>query len=196
MRRVGDDRREVTMRRPRSAALTLLGPLTILWVVGLATPATAEVLEGGCTGSATFTNGTTVDQSTPLSTTVVVPDGDTVTYSGSINLPPPPKPESFEGGIDVRLPFGGWTVVSWGPDDTETVSITDGTYTYSVPGFVPRGTGGLEVTAIHIQQGQTCKVALTMALEGDPGAAAIIGATGTAVFAAGVIGAGIKKKVA
>jgi hypothetical protein len=184
------------MGRRRVAGAAVLGPLAVLWVVGFAAPAMAEVIEGGCTGSATFTDGTTVTEKTPLSDTIIVPEDDTVIYSGSINLPQPPQPESFEGGIDVRLPFGGWTVVSWGPAETQEVSITDGTYTYSVPGFVPRGTGGLEVTATHIQQGQTCKVVVTMAIEGDPGAPAIIGAAGTAVFAAGVVGAGFKKRVA
>jgi len=192
---VGDHRRDVTMRRRRTAGIALIGSLTILWVASLAVPATADVIEGGCTGSATFTDGATVTESTPLSDTIIVPEDDTVTYSGSINLPPPSEPEAFVGGVDVRLPFGGWTVVSW-EGETQEVSITDGTYTYSVPGFVPRGTGGLEVTATHVQQGQTCVVAVTMALEGDPGAPAIIGATGTAVFLAGVIGAGFKKRVA
>ena len=183
------------MQRRRRASLGMLGVITILWVGAMAAPASSEVIEGGCTGDATFSDGTKVDQSTPLGTTVIVPDGDTVTYNGSINKPKPDGPVRFDGGIDVRLPFGGWTVVTWG-GDTEEVSITNGTYTYEVPGFVPRGTGGLEVTATHVQLGQTCVVAVTMALEGDPGPAAIIGATGTLVFAAGIIGAGFRKAVA
>jgi len=176
----------------RSAAL---GGLAVMWLLAFAAPAFGEVIEGPCTGSVTFSDGTVVTQATPIDQTVIVPDGDTVVYSGDTTLSPPAEPVPFSGGVDVRLPFGGWTVVDW-EGDTQEVSITDGTYAYSVPGFVPRGTGGLEVTATHVQQGQTCTVAVTLALEGDPGTAAIIGATGTVVFLAGVVGAGVKKKVA
>jgi hypothetical protein len=183
-----------TMRR-RNSALALLGAITLLWVAAMAAPASGEVISGDCTGDATFSDGTRVDEMTPLSTTVVIPDGDTVTYNGSINKDKPSDPVRFDGGIDVRLPFGGFTVVTWG-GDTEEVSITNGTYTYEVPSFVPRGTGDLEVTATHTQLGQTCVVAVTMSVEGDPGPAAIIGLTGTTLFAIGVLGAGFKKAVA
>ncbi len=179
--------------RRRTASLVLLGTITIFLVVGLAPPAGAEVFQGGCTGSAAFSDGTTVTESTPLSQVVIVPDGDTVEYEGSINLPPPDDEVPFSGGVSVRLPLVSWTVVDW---SDETVEVSDaGTYTYEVPGFVPRGVQ-LEVSATHTQQGQTCLVAVTMKLDGDPGAAALIGATGTVVFGAATIGAGVKKRVA
>ncbi len=177
----------------RTASIVLLGTITIFWVIGLAPPAGAEVFQGACTGSASFSDGTTVTESTPLSQVVIVPDGDTVSYEGSINLPPPDDEVPFAGGVDVRLPRFNWTVVPWSGD---TVEVSDaGTYTYDVPGFVPRGVQ-LEVSATHIQQGQTCVVAVTMKLDGDPGPAALIAVTGTVVFAAATIGAGVKKKVA
>ena len=179
----------------RSARSVLFGTIAVLWLVALAIPASAEVVEGPCTGSVTFSDGTVVTQATPIDQTVVVPTADTVTYSGDTTLAPPSEPVPFSGGVDVRLPFGGWTVVDW-EGETQEVSIADGSYAYSVPSFVPRGTGGLEVTATHVQQGQTCTVVVTLALEGDPGTPAILAATGTAVFLAGVVGAGFKKKVA
>jgi len=171
--------------RRKTASAVLLGTITIFWVVGLAAPAGAEVFQGGCTGSATFSDGTTVTESTPLSEVVVVPEADSVIYAGSINLPPPDDEVPFAGGITVQLPRFGWTVVDWA-DETKEVSDA-GTYAYEVPGFVPRGIQ-LEVSASHTQ--------LTMKLAGDPGAAALIGATGTVVFLAATIGAGVKKKVA
>ncbi|MFV1961292.1 MAG: hypothetical protein ACC683_06940 [Acidimicrobiia bacterium] len=179
--------------RRRTASAVLLGTITIFWAVGLAAPAGAEVFQGGCTGSATFSDGTIVTESTPLSQVVVVPEADSVVYQGSINLPPPDDEVPFAGGITVQLPRFGWTVVDWA-DETKEVSDA-GTYAYEVPGFVPRGVQ-LEVSASHTQLGQTCVVAVTMKLDGDPGAAALIGATGTVVFAAATIGAGVKKKVA
>lgn len=178
----------------RNSALALVGAITLLWVAAMAAPANGEVIAGDCTGDATFSDGSTVDESTPLSETVVVPDGDTVVYNGAINRDEPSDPVRFDGGIDVRLPFGGFQLVTWG-GDTKEVSISNGTYTYEVPSFVPRGTGDLEVTATHTQLGQTCVVAVTMSVEGDPGAAAIIGLAGTALFAAGVVGSGFKRAV-
>ena len=185
----------MTRRRPRIAAVVMLGAATVLTVTTLAAPASAEVIEGPCTGSVTFTGPFTVTEAQPLNVTVIVPTEDTVQYVGNVNISPPDSPVPFAGAIDVALPvpFRGWTVVSWN-GETEEVSDS-GSYAYVVPSWVPRGTGGLRVTATHTQQGTTCIVAVTMALDGDPGAAAIIGVAGTFVFAAGTLGAGIKKKV-
>jgi len=179
--------------RRKAASLVLLGTITVFWVIGVAGPANAEVFQGKCTGSANFTNGPTVTESTPLSTVVVVPEKDAVLWTGNINLPPPSEEKPFFGAVSVRLPRFNWAVADWSGD---TVKVSDsGTYTYEVPGFVPRGVQ-LEVTASHTQLGQTCVVAVTMKLAGDPGAAAIISATGTVVFFAATLGAGAKKKVA
>ncbi len=177
----------------RTPSIVLLGAITIFWVIGMAPPAGAEVFQGGCTGSARFSDGTTVTESTPLSEVVIVPEEDSVAYQGSINLPPPDDEVPFSGGVDVRLPRFNWTVVPW---SGETVEVSDaGVYTYDVPGFVPRGVQ-LEVSAVHIQQGQTCVVAVTMKLDGDPGPAALIAVTGTVVFGAATIGAGVKRRMA
>lgn len=183
-------------RRRRWAALAMLGSVTVLTVAVLASPASGEVIEGPCTGSATFSGPFTVTESQPLDVTTIVPTADTVQYIGNLNIDPPGDPVPFAGGIDVALPppFAGWTVVSWTGD---TVEVSDsGSYAYSVPAWVPRGTGGLKVTATHTQQGTTCIVAVTMALDGSPGAGAFIGATAAAVFGVGTLGAGIRRKVA
>ncbi len=165
----------------------------------LAQPASAEVIEGPCIGDAVFSNGTVVTERTPLSVNNAVPAEDTVEYFGDTTLSDPAEPESFSGNVSVRLPAGGsWVVVDWpdDPSDTTEMTFAEGEYAYEVPSWVPKGTGGLEVTATHTQRGQTCIVAVTMSVEGDPGPAAIIGAAGSAMFAAGVIGAGFKRKVA
>lgn len=183
--------------RKRTAGLVLLATITALSVIGIASPANAEVLEGPCTGHATFTSGIagpfTVTEKQPLSVVTFVPDADTVNYEGHMNIDPPSDPVTFAGGIDVALPvpFRGWTVVSW--DDTTEEVDANGVYTYSVPSWVPRGTGGLQVTARHTQQSTTCVVAVTMALDGPPGVGAIITATGAFVFLLGTLGAGVKK---
>lgn len=178
-------------RRRNLGTMLVLGTITVLTVSALASPATGEVFEGPCTGSATFSNGVVVTESQPADQTVEVPDGDTVQYEGNVNIPAPDDPIPFDGGISVRLPIGGATIVTWADN---TVEVSDaGEYTYTLPSYIPRGTGGLEVTARHSQGGVTCVVVVTMAVEGSPGTPALIAAAGTLVFGAGLLGAGFKK---
>ncbi len=181
--------------RRRLSAFGVLGGIVVL-LVATAAPAGAEVIVGNCTGSATFSNGAVVTESTPLSETVTVPNKDIVQYSGNTHLTPPDQEEGFGGYVAVRLPVGGsWIVADWPvPSDAKTKEVDDsGSYAYEVPGYVPQGTGGLEVTAYHSQRGQVCQVAVSMALSGSPGPAAIVATIGVAAFGAGVIGAGFSK---
>ena len=178
-------------RRRKTGAMLLIGAMTALIVSAAASPAAAVVIEGPCTGSATFSNGVVVTERQPIDQTVQVPDGDTVAYEGSMNVPAPSDPVPFDGGVDVRLPIGGATIVPWAG---ETVEVSDaGEYTYTLPSYIPRGTGGLEVTVRHSQGGVTCIVVVTMAVEGSPGTPAILSAAGMLVFGAATIGAGFKK---
>ena len=168
-----------------------------MMMAAIAAPAGAEVIQGPCVGFADFSNGTSVTESTPISVVNKVPLEDEVVYGGDTTLEPPEEEESFSGNVTVRLPLQqDWTVVRWpDPPDAKTKEVAAaGTYAYEVPSWVPKGTGGLEVTAYHSQRGQECAVAVTMTVDGSPGPVAIIGATGTAVFAAGVIGSGFKRK--
>ncbi len=186
-------------RRRRFAALGILAGTTILFVGALAAPATAEVIQPPCTGSVTFSDGTTVTEKQPLTETVEAPASDTVTYSGDTTLDPPSEPEGFSGSVALALPAGGsYVIVDWPvPSDatTEQTSVTDGTYTYTVPDWVPKGTGPMEVTATHTQRGQTCVVAVNFSVEGSPGGAAWLGAGLTVAAGAGMLAGGIKKKV-
>ena len=164
-------------------------------LVGIvAAPATAEVITGPCTGSAEFLGaGVTVTESQPLDEVVEVPPKDTVLYVGATNTPAPDDPIPFAGDVSLELPFGqNWQVVTWAG---ETVEVEDvGEYTYDVPSFVPRGTGGLQLTATHDHGGVLCVAAVTLTVEGDPGGAAYAAAGATILFGAGTLAAGIKKR--
>lgn len=172
--------------------------------IALAAPASALVVDPGCTGSVTFPDGVNVSsvsgnrvtESHPLSPTITVPLEATVSYTGMVNVPKPDEPVDFAGGIDVRVPvIGGVTIVKWPdpPGQTET-NEASGSYTYSLPSYLPKGTGGLELTARHTQQGETCVVVLNVALDGDSGAVGIVIATVTALFGVLTVSAGVKKK--
>lgn len=179
--------------RPKMASALLLGTITMLWAVAFAAPATAEVYQGSCTGSATFSDGMIVTESRPIDNVALVPEKDTVQWTGDTHLDPPSDEVPFFGNVSVALPRFNWVVADWSGDTVEVKD--DGSYTYEVPGFVPRGVQ-FEVTGEHTQQGQTCVVAVTMKVDGERGPEAIIAATGTAVFALATLGAGVKKKVA
>lgn len=182
-------------KRRRISAIGILGGVVVL-LVATAAPASAEVLQGNCTGSATFDNGETVTETQPLSDVVVVPAEGAVDYSGNTNLPATDEEEPFSGSVSIETAMGvGFDIVDWPDPPGETMETSDeGTYDYEVPEWVPRGTGSIKVVATHTQRGQTCIVALNVTLEGDPGAAAA-GATALTVLAgAGVVAAGIKKK--
>ncbi|MDJ0791240.1 MAG: hypothetical protein QNJ71_05035 [Acidimicrobiia bacterium] len=182
-------------RRSRTAALVLVGVMAVLLLAAFALPANAEVLQGDCTGGAVFSNGASVTERQPLNQVVAVPAADTVRYVGDTNLEPlgPDEKESFSGGVSVALPWGSVTVVSWSGETDKTADR--GSYTYDVSGLVPEGTGGVEVTATHTQRGQTCIVAVTMSVDGDPGWQAFTAAGLTALSAVGVAGAGVKRSV-
>lgn len=182
-------------RRRRLSALFVLGTMTVFTVAALSAPAGAIVTDG-CTGSATFSNGTIVNAGQSLSIVSVIPTEDTtVGYVGAIDIPrpPPDEPIPFVGGVGASIAgIGSWTVVPWSGDTIEIDA--KGSYMYDIPTWVPRGTGTINVIASHTQGGKTCMAQVNVTLDGNPGAAAVIGATGTALFFAGTLAAGMKKK--
>lgn len=181
------------VRRRRFGTLLVLGAAAMLIMAALASPASAIVTDG-CTGTAEFSNGTEVNAAQSLSIVSVIPEkDDMVIYTGMIDVPTPDEPVPFNGGIQAEVAgFATIPVASW--SDTTEENSAAGTYKYEAPSWVPRGTGEINVTAKHTQQGKTCVAQVKMTLEGSPGAVAIIAATGTVVAGAGVIGAGVKKK--
>ena len=193
-----------TMVRRRTIRLGTLAAAVVM-AFAIAAPASAVVLEGPCTGSVTFPAGTevttvgprnVVTESHPLEPTITIPPDATVGYEGSMNIPPPDDLVDFAGGIDLKLPLvGGITIVKWPDPPGQTMEVSDaGDYTYSLPSYVPRGTGGLELTARHTQMGTTCRVALTVAVAGESSPIGILTGAATALFGALMVSAGIKKK--
>lgn len=166
--------------------------MTMVTVVALASPAGA-VMTGPCAGSATFSNGTIVDGAQALSVISLIPEKDAVAYTGQIDISPPDDEIPFSGSMSAKVAgFINLPLATWG-GETDDVSAS-GVYTYEAPSWIPRGTGHINVVGDHDHNGTLCSVSVNMTLDGSPGAAAIIAATGTALFFAGMIAAGVKKK--
>ncbi|MGB5533092.1 MAG: hypothetical protein WBN71_08290 [Acidimicrobiia bacterium] len=184
-------------RRDTAISLSVL-MLGMMLAVLLAAPATGEVTRGECTGFAEFpskASDKTLVAERPLSEVFLVPKKETVNYAGTLEpgAQPTDSPVPFEGGVLLKTPFNSWQVVSWGG---ETVDVeASGSYTYSVPSWVPAGAGELQLTAWHQQGDIDCEVAVSVQLDGDPGPAALMAAAGTVVMGAGVLAAGVKKGV-
>ncbi len=184
-------------RRNTAVTLSVL-MLGMMLMVLLAAPAGADITRGSCVGQAEFPSKIsdkilTADR--PRSSVFLVPKEGTVVYAGALSEGAQPfdSPVPFEGGISVRLPRTSWQFATWGGESTQVSA--DGTYSYSIPSFVPAGTGEFEVKGWHKQGDIDCEVVVTVALDGEPGPAALVAAAGTVVFGAGVLAAGSKKGV-
>ena len=184
-------------RKNTAVTLTVL-VLGMMLTALLAAPAGAEVTRGSCVGQAEFPSKTsdrvlTADR--PRSSVFLGPNEETVTYAGALSdgAQPFDDPVPFEGAMSVQLPRTTWQFATWG--GTSTQVSADGLYTYSIPSFVPAGTGEFEITGWHKQGDIDCAVVVTVALDGEPGPAALVAAAGTIVFGAGVLAAGSKKGV-
>ncbi|MEN8112850.1 MAG: hypothetical protein ABFS21_00565 [Actinomycetota bacterium] len=187
----------MTLRARRTTASVLLtGMLGMLLTLALAAPASAESIRGDCVGSATFpskADDTVLSSDRPKSDVFLVPKDETVAYEGALSegAQPLDSPVPYEGGVQVKLPRYTWSVSHWGGTSDQVAA--DGTHTYSIPGFVPGGTGEFELTAFHTQGDADCAVVVTIQLDGEPGPAALVAAAGTVVFGAGMLAAGAKK---
>jgi len=189
----------MTDRFRRNTALSLsVLMLGMMMTLLLAAPAGAEVVRGDCAGFADFpskTSDKTLVAERPRSDVFLVPKEETITYFGTLQegAQPLDSPVAFEGGVAVATPFNNWQVVNWGGESTAVSA--EGTYTYSVPDWVPAGAGEIQVTAWHQQGDVDCEVIVAVQLDGEPGPAALVAATGTVVMGAGVLAAGSKKGV-
>jgi hypothetical protein len=168
-------------------------------VVGLgfvgAAPAAAEI-DGPCTGSGEFENGTkdagsfTVDGDT--SDVVEVPLKDTVHWEGAIDAS---GERDYSGSIEVDLPW---------PLDAATIDTWDGTTdetgnsdekSYDLPSAVPRGVE-FEVTGHHSEDGEVvCSGTVKVKVEGGAFDSPIapVGIAGTVISGVGLALAGLSK---
>ncbi|MEN8234441.1 MAG: hypothetical protein ABFR89_05905 [Actinomycetota bacterium] len=189
----------MTYRARRTTASSLLAVMFgMLLTLALAAPAGAETIRGECIGSATFpskADDSVLSSDRPKADVFLVPNDETVAYEGALSpgAEPLDTPVPYEGGIQVQLPRFTWNVAHWGGTSDQVAA--DGTHTYSIPGFVPAGTGEFELTALHTQGDADCAVVVTVQLDGEPGPAALVAAAGTVVFGAGMLAAGAKKGV-
>jgi len=181
----------------RAAAVLLFGMLTVLLVGLLAIPASAEITQGSCQGSATFPEKATdkvLDAARPRSLVFEAPTGATVNYTG--NLGPGASasddPVPFVGGVSLQLPRTSIPIASW---EGETEEFSDsGTYTYELPAGIPAGTGDIEVSAWHNHTGYgNCAAVVSVSIAGSPGVAAAVAGGLTALAGAGTLAAGRKK---
>lgn len=180
----------------RAATVLLLGMIAAMLLV-VALPAAAEVTKGECTGQATFPSKPSDGQLTadrPRDEVFDVPEEDDVQYSGMVapGAEPSEEPVDFSGGLVVSLPRFQWQVVGW-EGSTEDVEYA-GVYTYEVPGFVPRGTGPVELTGKHSHEGyQDCEAVVTLSFQGERGVVPVVTGAVTVLAGLGTVAAGRRR---
>jgi hypothetical protein len=126
-------------------------------------------LDGRCTASGDFVNGTKADGSFTLdakevgSQTIVIPRADTVNWSGAVDVPASPR--AYSGSISVKLPppFGEVTIHDW-KGNSDRVS-NSGVEDYKLPSLVPAGVT-FTVSGQHVEAAATCSGTVNVKIEG------------------------------
>jgi hypothetical protein len=170
--------------------------LAIVAIAGLlvipAMTAGAEIVEGPCDGSVTFSDsGLTVAASAPADTAIEIPSSDTVSYEGSIDIAVPADPVDVSGEVTISLPFGHWRVANWSGQTAEVAKT--GTYTYTAPSWVPRGSGPVPIEIVHTHGDVVCRATFQGAISGSPwNVVSGLLLLGTVVFGIAMLAAGAK----
>lgn len=162
-----------------------------LLVALLAPAGHAEIEQGPCDGTAVFSDGTTLAASDAADATLEIPESDTVSYEGAIDIDVPDEPVDFSGEIVVSLPFGNWTLATWSGETAEVAA--SGTYAYDAPSWVPRGSGAVPLEVSHTHGDVLCRANLQVAVAGSPWSlGSVILLASTLVFGIAAVAAGVR----
>ena len=158
------------MSHPRRAAIPaphamLAAAIVILAILAALSPASAEVVEGSCTGTLTMDDDVVVDAAQPPSTPIVIPASGTLQVEGSFDREVDEAEEvAYRGDLRGQHPFGSWVIASWAGESA--VAEVSATESYAIPSFVPRGSGPIPVEVDIDLGGETCRIAGAVAVAG------------------------------
>lgn len=121
-----------------------------------------------------------------------IPTGDDimVSWEGDTHLAPSDKEYNFAGSVDLLTAALTFAVADWGGDTKDVMD--SGVYSYSIPSWVPKGTGAIPLEAFHRHGDLICRAELRVKLDGSPvnpfsiGSLVLTGIAGTGFVLSGV----------
>jgi len=132
----------------------------------LTAPALAEVIQGDCSGSLTTADGVVlVDTEQPMTEPVAIPDRGTLEFSGTFG-PEQERdtPAEVRGELRGQHAFGSWEITSW--QDESLTGQAEGTESYSLPRFLPRGSGPVAIELEVTIDGERCLIVGAAQIDG------------------------------
>ena len=169
-------------------SITLLLALFFL-ASGPSSPATAEVVDGTCTGTVTMDGEPVIDAQQARSVPAVVPDRGIADVVGGFDVEPSDQAVPYRGELRGQHAFGSWVITSWtGQTSTSEVVASQA---YALPNFIPRGSGPVPLVLDVSVGTDSCRIIGMFAVAGPTFDGLTIVLLGvTLVLLAATLGAG------
>ncbi len=163
------EHRRSIMNRRRSRTypiphLFMIASVAVLAITAMATEASAEVVEGSCTGTVTMNGELAIDADRAAMTPAVIAESGTAQIVGSFDREPSDEAMPYRSELQGRHAFGTWTISSWS-GQTLTPEV-DATESYTLPVFIPRGSGAVPLSLDVAFGDDTCQIVGTVAVAG------------------------------
>ena len=157
----------MTRRRTRSYPiphLFMLASVAVLAITAMTADASAEVVEGSCTGTVTMNGELAIDADRSAATPAVIADSGTAQIMGSFDHEPSDEAVPYRAELQGRHAFGTWPIASW--SGQALTPEVDATESYALAVFIPRGSGAVPLS-LDVEFGDdTCRIVGTVAVAG------------------------------
>ena len=143
--------------------LFMIASVALLAIATTAAAASADMVEGTCTGSVTTAGELAVDVERSA-TPIVNAERGTGQVEGSVDREPGDEAVAYRGELQGRHAFGTWVIASWtGRSSTSEAVVTE---SYALPTFIPRGSGEVPLS-LDVEFGEdSCLIMGAVAVAG------------------------------
>ena len=144
--------------------LFMLASVVLVVIMATIVAASAEVVEGSCTGAVTMDGELAIDADRSAATPAVIADSGTAQIVGSFDHEASDEAMPYRAQLRGRHAFGTWPIASWS-GQTRTPEV-DATESYALAVFIPRGSGPVPLS-LDVEFGDdTCRIVGTVAVAG------------------------------
>lgn len=144
--------------------LFMVASVAVVAITAMTTEASAEVVEGSCTGTVTINGELVTDADRSAAAPAMIAESGTAQIEGGFDHAPSEEAVAYRGELRGRHAFGTWPIVSW--SGQSLTSEVDATEPYELVAFIPRGSGAVPL-ALDVEFGDdTCQIVGTVAIAG------------------------------